>query len=348
MTKLLEIKDKIIKFYSAYETYINMGLKFILALVAFEMINLNVGYYAKVSNITVALVLALLCAILPANAIILFSGVLIVLDMFSLSIEVGATAVLILLLIYLIYFRFAPKDGYSAVLTTILYRLNIPFVMPIAVGLVKSIQSVIAVVCGTVVFYFLDGIRRSATELTAVASETTEKASKINVTIGQLLGNKEMYLVICAFVLTTVVVWTVRRLKMDHAWTIAIVLGTVVQFASLFIGYVILGISEKTAVLIIGNAVALLVGFVLEFMLMNLDYSRTERVQFEDDDYYYYVKAVPKKMVASEEKTVKHFGNTGSIGKKIDRSATNVSVENEETSRKVIAQELEIDEDWLQ
>jgi hypothetical protein len=34
---------------------------------------------------------------------------------------------------------------------------------------------------------------------------------------------------------------------------------------------------------------------------MNLDYARTERVQFEDDDYYYYVKAVPKKMVAVRE-----------------------------------------------
>ena len=52
---------------------------------------------------------------------------------------------------------------------------------------------------------------------------------------------------------------------------------------------------------------------------MNLDYARTENVQFEDDEYYYYVKAVPKKMIAKEEKVVKHFGNTGSLGKKIPR-----------------------------
>ncbi len=38
---------------------------------------------------------------------------------------------------------------------------------------------------------------------------------------------------------------------------------------------------------------------------MNLDYARTENVQFEDDEYYYYVKAVPKKMIAKEEKVVK-------------------------------------------
>lgn len=34
--------------------------------------------------------------------------------------------------------------------------------------------------------------------------------------------------------------------------------------------------------------------FLIEFLCFNLDYSRTEKVQFEDDEYYYYVKAVPK------------------------------------------------------
>jgi disulfide oxidoreductase YuzD len=36
-----------------------------------------------------------------------------------------------------------------------------------------------------------------------------------------------------------------------------------------------------------------------------VDYTRTERVQFEDDEYYYYVKAVPKNMIAEPKKTVK-------------------------------------------
>ena len=63
------------------------------------------------------------------------------------------------------------------------------------------------------------------------------------------------------------------------------------------------------------------IAFVIQFLFMDLDYDRTERVQFEDDDYYYYVKAVPKKMVAVREVTVKHFGNTASMGKRIDHSS---------------------------
>ena len=348
MTKLLEIKDKIVKFYSSYEIYVNVVFKFIIAFTAFEMINLNVGYNSKISSITVALVLALVCSVLPTNFIIIISGILIILDMYSLSVAVAAIAAILFLIIYLVYFRFAPKDGYIGVLTTILCRLNIPFIMPIGVGLLKDLQSVVAVICGTVVYFFLYGIRSSATELTAAAgTQKVESATKINVTIGQLLGNKEMYLVISVFALTTIVVWIVRRLKVDHAWTLAIVLGTLIQVAALFIGYVILGISGRTVIVIVGNIVSLIAGFALQFWFMNLDYSRTERVQFEDDEYYYYVKAVPKRMVASQEKTVKHFGNTGSLGKKIDMKNLNTSIVNEDTSKKVIAQELDIDEDLL-
>ena len=69
----------------------------------------------------------------------------------------------------------------------------------------------------------------------------------------------------------------------------------------------------------LSTVVAIFAGVVIQFIFMNLDYARTENVQFEDDEYYYYVKAVPKKMIAKEEKVVKHFGNTGSLGKKIPR-----------------------------
>ena len=171
--------------------------------------------------------------------------------------------------------------------------------------------------------------------------------AKFNVPIGQVLGNQEMYLVIGILVISSLVVCGIRKIKMNYAWAIAIVSGIVIQLVGLFIGFLELGVSGKTIEIIIGNIIALIVGFILQFLFMNLDYARTERVQFEDDEYFYYVKAIPKKMVASEEKTVKHFGNTASIGKRIDRSKANTSLDDEEVSRKVIARELEIDEDLL-
>ena len=57
--------------------------------------------------------------------------------------------------------------------------------------------------------------------------------------------------------------------------------------------------------IIISSFFAAAVGMVLEFFLFHLDYTRTEIVQFEDDDYYYYVKAVPKALVATSERSIK-------------------------------------------
>ena len=45
---------------------------------------------------------------------------------------------------------------------------------------------------------------------------------------------------------------------------------------------------------ILGSIVCALIALVMQFFQFNLDYARTEKVQFEDDEYYYYVKRFPK------------------------------------------------------
>ena len=56
---------------------------------------------------------------------------------------------------------------------------------------------------------------------------------------------------------------------------------------------------------LLGAVVTVLACKIIEFFRFCLDYSRTEKVQFEDDEYYYYVKAVPKMTVAAPTNTVK-------------------------------------------
>ena len=43
----------------------------------------------------------------------------------------------------------------------------------------------------------------------------------------------------------------------------------------------------------------------LNFFVYGGDYTRTERLEYEDDEYYYYVKAVPKALVATSERSIK-------------------------------------------
>lgn len=304
MTGLLEIKEKLKNLYGRYDIFFRPLFKFILAMCVFSLINGNIGYMKRINTVSVMLVFSLVCAILPVNAMVLVASVVVLAHLYALSLEVAVVGLALFLLIGLLYFRFAPKDGIYALLTPLCLHFNIGPVMPMTAGLLGKPYSVISVISGTFVWFFLDGVKKNETVLGSIGDEAV-MTSKFTAALNQLMGNKEMYLVIVTFLFVTLAVYLIRRLCIDYAWLAAIIIGSLVNFIVLFAGYVLLGISGKVMGLVIGSLLSLVVALVLEFLFFNLDYSRTERVQFEDDEYYYYVKAVPKMYVARKEKQVK-------------------------------------------
>lgn len=334
MTGLLELKERVIRFCGRYESFLLPVVKFILGLTSFLLINLNIGYMRQLSGVIVAPVLAVLCAVLPANAIILFSALLITGHLYALSLDVCLVWLILAMLILLLYFRFAPKDGYYAVLTPVLFKLHIPYIMPVTAGLLRTPASAASVASGTIVYYFLKGIRENEAILSAV-DEEEEKTSKMVVAFNQLLTNKEMFLVLATFVLVLVVVNLIRRLSIDHSWLVAIIAGILVELTVLVSGFMILGITGKMLWLIVGSVISLLIALAEQFLFFNLDYSRTEHVQFEDDEYYYYVKAVPKNSVTTKNKQVKKI------------AAKEDAHKGERISRRALAEEMDIDEELL-
>lgn len=307
MTVLLEIKEKLKNTYGKYDIYLKPLFKFILAAGVFWIINGNIGYMSRLKTLPVTLVLALVSSILPVNAMIALAGIVILLHLYALALEVAAVALVLFLLMGLLYFRFAPGDGIYTVLMSLCLHFNIGPVMPMAIGLLGRAYSVVSVLCGTVAWFFLNGIKQN--QAVFISSEETAAASKLTVALNQIMENKEMFLVLATFVVVTAVVFFIRNLSVDYAWTAAIIVGALVNFVVLFAGYLALGISGKTLMLVISSLLSLAVSLILEFLFFNLDYTRTERVQFEDDEYYYYVKAVPKMYVARKEKQVKRFSS---------------------------------------
>lgn len=344
MAKLIEIRERIFKFCSAYENYLKYIVKFLVALSIFCYINATVGFMSQISTFPVALMLALVCCVLPQNITLIVASALVIANLYVLSMEVALTALIIFAVIFLLYFRFAPKDGVLFGITPLMCALHIPYVLPIGTGLLRKAYSIAAVAAGTIVFFFLDGIYDNVTTLQATAAGSGgETAEKMTITAAQLLANKEMYLTIVVFALSAVVVSVVRQMMMDYAWRVAIISGALVQISGLFAGYLLFDIQGRTLPMILGNIVAVIIGFVLEFLFMDLDYSRTERVQFEDDEYYYYVKAVPKKMVSSTEKSVKEYTEFLPFEHFKDKKKKQENA----VSRRAIAEELDIDEELL-
>ncbi len=320
MTQLLLAKEYLKNFIGKYEIYLKPLGKFLLAFIALSMINSSTGYMAKLDSGSIVLVAALLCSFMPTNFIVVLSALFLVAHFYALSLESALVIGMLFLVMALLYFRFAPKDTLVVVLMPMAFALKIPYILPICVGLYGTPASAVSVACGVVAYYAMHYVVLNEADLSALASE--EMSARFRYVVDGVLNNRTMLVVMVTFMITVILVYALRRLSIDRSWTIAIVTGTVVQMLILLLGDLMLDTDVSIAGILIGSILAVVVAKVMEFLLFNVDYSRTEHVQFEDDEYYYYVKAVPKISLAKPEKTVKKINSASQQRRRREHSAS--------------------------
>ena len=321
MTGLLELREKIMRIYSRNEVFILPIVKFLLAFLTLNMVNGQLGYMTKLDNMAIVLIVALACSFLPTGSIILFAAVFSVLHMYALSLEVALVGIVVYMLLFLLFFRFGPKDAIAVVLTPICCALQVPYVMPVAMGLLGNPASALSVAGGVIVYYLIQTVTANAPNISTMAEE--EATAKLRLIVDGILDNKSMLVMIAAFVITVFVVYLIRRMSIDYSWSIAIVAGVIVDLVIILVGDLIYDTNVSVVGTILGAFVAIAAGKLIEFFRFCVDYSRTEKVQFEDDEYYYYVKAIPKMTVAAPTNTVK----------KINSQVRSVTTERTGTSR---------------
>ncbi len=303
MTNLLVLREQMKKIYSRYEAYITPILKFLLAFISLSMINHVIGYMGSLNNIAVVLILALMCSFLPMNFTIVISAAVTLAHLYAFSLECAIVALAVFLLLFILYFRFSPKDTIVVLLTPLCFGMKIPYVVPLAMGLVGTPVSAVSVACGVIVYYVITYMSASVAALNAFDADGV--IQKFRYVIDGIIGNREMMVTLVAFTATIIVVYFIRRLSVDYAWTIAMITGTLFNILCMLLGDLLYSTNFSIIGLILGSIVSVFLVKVLQFFVFNVDYSRTEMVQFEDDEYYYYVKAVPKNTMAAPEKRVK-------------------------------------------
>ncbi len=323
MTGLLELREKIKVIYSKYEVFILPVVKFLLAFLVLNTLNGQLGYMTQLDNIALVLIVALACSFLPIGSIVLFAVVFSLMHMYALSLEVALVGLCMYLLMFLLFFRISPRESLVVVLTPLLFLLKIPYVMPVAMGLLGTPASMVSVGCGVAIYYLIQTVSQNASTINTMSAE--DAAAKIRLLIDGLLDNKAMLIMITAFAITVVVVYLIRRMSVDYSWTIGIIAGAMINMLILLLGDLLYDTNISVGGVIIGVVVAVLAGKVIEFFRLSLDYSRTEKVQFEDDEYYYYVKAVPKMSVATPTKTVKKINTQSRISESAVKNSTTAS-----------------------
>lgn len=303
MTALLELRENLKKIYSRNEAFILPVIKFLLSFIVLSIINGKMGYMTKLDNMAIVLIVSLLCSFLPTGFMAFFAMMFAVLHMYALSIETAAVGLVVFLLLYLLFLRFTAKEALVVVLTPVLCMLKLPYVMPVAMGLIGTPASCVSVGCGVVVYYLLQTVITNAPTINSMGAE--EATAKLRLLIDGMLGNKAMLVTIAAFAITVIVVYLIRRMSVDHSWTIAMVAGVMIEVMILLVEDLMYDTNLSIVSALLGAVVTLIACKIIEFFRFCLDYSRTEKVQFEDDEYYYYVKAVPKMTVAAPTNTVK-------------------------------------------
>ncbi len=317
MRSLLEFREKIKYYYRQYEFMLLPALKFMLAYLAICCVNGALGYMAQADKVGIVLIASLFCSFMPMGCIVFVASLFSLLHMYALSMEIALVGVCVYLILLLLFVRYDSKNSLVLLLTAVLAAMKLPYIMPIAVGLLASPIAAVSVGCGLVVHSLISVISKNAPVINGMGSG--EEMAKIRLVLDGLIKNKELMVMVAAFAITIAVVYFIRCMAVDYSWSIAMVAGAIINMVVILVGDLIYDTQVSLAGAFFASLLALVIAKVLEFMFFCVDYSRTENVQFEDDEYFYYVKAVPKMTVAAQSKTVKKI-NSQQRGAAVQRS----------------------------
>ena len=310
MTALLELKQRIKNLYSQYEIYILPVLRFVLAMVYFIWINTNMGYMKQIDNIFIVLILALICSILPSGVMIFVGFALMVAHGYALGIEVAGFMLVLILFMAILFLRFSSDNNLVLVFTPLSFGFSVPTLLPIGSGLLCNAFSALPAGCGVIIYYFIRFIR---VQHKLLENPDVAIADKLKLLTDGIVQNWGMWITVIAFIAVILLVNLIRTRSFDYAWRIAIVTGSVVYIVIMVFGSMFMSVSTELAGIILSGVAAIIIGFVIEFFELGVDYSRTELTQFEDDEYIYYVKAVPKALVSESKKSVKKFTSNSKV-----------------------------------
>lgn len=308
LTGLLEFKEKLKAFYAKGGIYIRYVCNFVLAFLSMFAMSRKIGGNGIISNPLICIALSIVCAFLPVNITVVIVTIYMIINLFTLSLELALIALGVMIVIYLLYFRFAPKTGFIMILTPILFFLKLPYVVPVVAALTVGMTGIVPAVSGVFIYYIITFAANYSTAISTL--DVNNALQNINFIFNNILTNKELVTIVVSFAVVITMIYFIKRLSVNYSAIIAVIAGCVTDALIQIIAFAVLSVDFSIIGMVAGHIAAIIVGLAINFFIMSVDYTATEYVQFEDDDYYYYVKAVPKMSVARKNVTIKKFNSS--------------------------------------
>jgi len=323
MEVVLIARENIVKFFKRFEVFFLPILKFLLGLFVFSRI-LSIGFTHAIfepfsetmSSSMLTWLFALLFTIMPATLswlLIIFS----ITVQISASIELAVAVFLFLSLLFLFYGRMAVKESYIILFVVLAYAFNVPYLVPIIIGLYFPVTAIIPVVIGVFISSMIPEVLGSLAPtaidfegmdmpgiITELPGVFTDAYTDIMARFG---GSMAWVPEAVVFAMVILVVYFVSRQAIDYSKEIAIALGTFVTIMGFILMVVFNNAEISIFPMIMWTLLCGIIAVLIRLFDSVLDYQRAESVQFEDDNNYYHVRVVPKVIMTKPKRVVRRI-----------------------------------------
>ena len=299
MSVLVSIRDRIRGFYGQFAGILSVCGRFLMAVFIFLIINREIGFNPVFSNMFVILIMALIASILNFRILALLAAVMILGNTWSLGLDAFGLTFFLFLLLLIMFVSFVPEDAAELAMMPLAIGFGVPALIPICCGLKRNPGTIAALMPGVIVYYYIVSLGESAAQLNAIDRKLF--TDRLGIILNAMLTNRMIIMQIFAVAAVVIVVYAIRKLQADYAFEISVAAGGIMYLVMTFISMRTLEITMDAARLITGTVISVALAYIFLFFVHHVDYSKTERLTFEDDDYYYYVKAVPKVVADLDE-----------------------------------------------
>ena len=219
MSILLEIRDYIQKFYQKYAAVLNVILRFLAAFITFFATNRVIGFNPYLDHTYTELVFAAVSVVFPTQILLFFEAVFIILHILYVSHYLAFVTAIFFAILYFVYVRFIPKDGYVILSMPVLSSFGAPYILPILLGITADPIAIIPESIGVIVYHYLQNV------ISVVSTSTEDSINLYHLVLKQTFNDKELYITLIVFSIVTIFVYFIRNSKIDYSFEIAIISG---------------------------------------------------------------------------------------------------------------------------
>ncbi|MCF0228436.1 MAG: hypothetical protein HUJ76_01920 [Parasporobacterium sp.] len=301
------MKNRITDIYMNRPPAVRYALRFVLALIAVMIIRANLGFNDILSNMVFVVIFSAACMFLPPRVMLPAVAAYAVVQIFSLSAGLGVITAVLFAVMYLVYFRFNSNLGYLMILIPLLCMIRLPMLLPVVLAISAPAGSAGCIIMGLVSYYYLHYLHINAAVFQGIAD--TGEITKMSMALTGLFTNKELLITLICSLIVFFAAYYIKKIPVNSSNHIAVASGSGLYLVLIIICNLMFGAMTYSKLwwLIAGCVITYIIGLFISGIVLPLDYTRTEFLEFEDEEYKYFVRAVPKAQVARESVKIKRI-----------------------------------------